>query len=134
MSQENVEIVRRVTDHFTETHEVVSELVAPDFVWDLSSWPAWSGQQEFHGLDGFVAFFAEWIEPYSEWDQEVEGVIDAGGSQVVETTRQRGRLQGSASWLEWRYAIVYTIEEGLIRRGKLYATPEEALEAAGMQE
>jgi hypothetical protein len=52
----------------------------------------------------------------------------------VEITRQRGRLRGSDSWIEWRYGIVYTVEEGLIRRGKVYATPEEALEAAGLSE
>jgi ketosteroid isomerase-like protein len=134
MSEENVEIVRRVTTEFTENHQVLSELVAPDGVFDLSSWPAWSGQQEFHGIEGFMAFFAEWTHAYAEWDQEVEGVIDAGGSQVVEITRQRGRLRGSDSWIELRYGIVYTVEEGLIRRSKLYGTPEEALEAAGLSE
>ena len=132
MSEENVEIVRRETAQFTETHRP-SELVAPDAVWGLRSWPAWSGQEEFD-LDGFMAFFAEWTDAYAEWDQEGEGVIDAGGTQVVEITRQRGRLRGSDSWIEWRYGIVYTVEEGLIRRGKLYGTPEEALEAAGLSE
>jgi len=34
--------------------------------------------------------------------------------------------------IEWPYGIVYTIEDGLIRRDKLYGTPEEALEAAGL--
>ena len=134
MSRENVEIIRRVTTEFTETQQVVPELYAPDAVWDLSSWPAWSGQQEFHGLDAFMAFFAEWTDAYEEWAQEVEGVIDAGGDQVVETTRQRGRLSGSDSWIEWRYGIVYTVKDGQIRRAKLYATPEEALKAAGLSE
>ena len=91
----------------------------------VRSWPAWSGPQEFHGRDEFLRFFADWIDAYAEWDQEIEGVIDAGGNQVVETTRQRGRLRGSDSWIDWRYGIVYTVEEGLIRRGKLYGTPEE---------
>ena len=126
-----MEIVRRETTQFTETHQV-SELVAPDAVWDLSSWPAWSGQQKIHGRDAVMAFFTDWMDTYAEWDQEAEDVIDAGGSQVVETTRQRGRLRDSDSWIEWRYAIVYTVDDGLIRRGKLYPTPEEALEAAGL--
>ncbi len=131
MSEENVEIVRRVTTEFTETQQL-SKLIASDFVWDLSSWPAWSGQQEFHGRDAFVAFFAEWTGAYEEWDQEVEDIIDAGGNQVVETTRQRGRPLGTDSWVEWRYGIVYTVEEGLVRRAKVYATVDDALEAAGL--
>jgi hypothetical protein len=33
-----------------------------------------------------------------------------------------------------RYAIVYTVDGGLIRRAQVYATPEEALVAAGLSE
>jgi len=132
MSEANVEIVRRLAAAFTESHEVLPELVAPDFIWDLSSWPEWTGRKEFHGVDEFMAFFAEWTDAYVEWDQEVESVIDAGGDQVVEITRQQGRLQNSDSWIAWRYGIVYTLEDGLAKRGKLYGSPEDALEAAGL--
>jgi hypothetical protein len=48
---------------------------------------------------------------------------------VVATFHQRGKPHGSDSWVEMDYAIVYTVEEGLITRGKVYATPKEALEA-----
>jgi ketosteroid isomerase-like protein len=134
MSQENVEIIRRVSAEFTKSLQVPSELVAADVIWDMSSWPSWAGQQEFHGLDAFLAFFADWTRAYQEWDQKVEDIIDAGGSQVVEITSQRGRLRGSDSWIEWRYGIVYTVEKGLIRRGELYGTPDDALAAAGLSE
>jgi hypothetical protein len=32
------------------------------------------------------------------------------------------------------YGLVYTVEKGLISRADFYATPEEALEAAGLSE
>jgi hypothetical protein len=32
------------------------------------------------------------------------------------------------------YGIVYTVEEGLIRRADFYVPPEQALEAAGLSE
>jgi hypothetical protein len=32
------------------------------------------------------------------------------------------------------YGMVYTVEEGLISRAAFYATPEQALEAAGLSE
>jgi hypothetical protein len=43
-------------------------------------------------------------------------------------------LRGSESSVEMHYGIVYTVEEGLIARARLYGTSEEALEAAGLRE
>jgi ketosteroid isomerase-like protein len=133
MSQENVEIVRRVTTEFSETQQV-SELVSPDLVWHVGSWSAWPGQPEYHGRDGFSEFFGEWVGAYEEWTQEDENYIDAGDSQVVTTTLQRGRLRGSDSWVELRVAFLYRIENGLIARAEVYASPEAALEAAELSE
>jgi len=33
-----------------------------------------------------------------------------------------------------RYGFIYTVEDGLIRRVEAYATPDEALRAAGLPE
>ena len=49
-------------------------------------------------------------------------------------TLQRGRLRGTDSWVELRLAFLYTIEDGQLVRGEVYATPEEALGAAGLAE
>jgi ketosteroid isomerase-like protein len=133
MSQENVEIVRRVVNEFTATQQL-SNLVSSDLVWHVGSWSAWTGQAEFHGRDGFKGFFAEWTDAYEEWTQEMESIIDAGDSHVVVTTSQRGRLKGSGSWVTLRVAFLYTIEHGLLVRGDIYASTEEALEAAGLEE
>src|SRR4051794_14777123 len=114
MSEENLELVRAVLAEFNKTQQP-SELLAPDFVWDLRSWPAWTGQAEFHGPEGFRAFFAEWIDAYEEWTQEFESFIDAGDRQVVVTTVQRGRLRGSDSWVDLRAAFLWTVDDGYIR-------------------
>ena len=128
-----MEIVRRILTEFNETRQL-SELVAPDLVWDLGSWSAWTGQPEFHGRDGFMEFFAEWTDAYEEWTQEFESFMDAGDSQVLVTTVQRGRLRGSDSWVALRAAFVYTVRDGLLRRAEVYGSREEALEAAGLRE
>jgi ketosteroid isomerase-like protein len=133
MSQENVGIVRSVLTEFTETQQL-SELVAPDLVWDMGSWSAWPGQPVFHGRDGFIEFFTEWTDAYEEWTQEFESFTDVGDSQVVVTGRQRGRLRGSDSWVALRLGFLYTVENGLIMRAEIYGSPEEALEAAGLRE
>ena len=61
-------------------------------------------------------------------------ILDAGASRVAVTLHQRGRPHGSDSWVEMEYGIVYTVEEGLITPSDFYATPEKALEAAGLRE
>jgi hypothetical protein len=79
-----------------------------------------------------LAFFAEWTDAYEDWTQEFESFIDAGGSDVVVTSVQRGRLAGSESWVDLRATFLYTVEDGLITRTAVYASPEKALEAAGL--
>ena len=74
------------------------------------------------------------MEPYDDFLYEPVKIIDAGGNRVVVTLHQRGKPHGSDSWVEMDYGLVYTVEEGLITRADFYATPEKALEAAGLRE
>ncbi len=61
-------------------------------------------------------------------------VIDAGGNQVVSVQHVSGRAKLSGAETTLDYAIVYTIRDGVIGRGKEYATRTEALEAVGLRE
>jgi ketosteroid isomerase-like protein len=142
MSKQNVEIIRGIVQGFIDldlplvekAQWLPEELFAPDYVWDMSNFEGWPGQREFTGLDGFYEFFAEWTEPYSEYDQEIQRLEDAGGDRVVAIMRQRARLRESDSWVDLHFALLYTFSEGLIQRTQVYAPPEEALEAAGLSE
>ena len=134
MSHENVELVRRILSEFGETLQPVSDLTSPDVIWNNGSWTAWTGPTEYRGTDGFIQFFGEWIAAYHDWAQEVEEIVDAGGSQVVGVTRQRGRLRNSGSWVDLQAGFVYTIEDGLLVRVDVYGTRAEALKAVGLKE
>jgi ketosteroid isomerase-like protein len=133
MSQ-NVEVVQRMLSEFGETQQPLAEAFAPNFIWNLSNFQGWPGQHEFNGIDEFNDFFASWIEPYSEWIQEIVRVQDAGHDKVVATMRQRARLRESGSWVDLHYAILFTLREGVIQRSQLYTPPEGALKAAGLKE
>jgi ketosteroid isomerase-like protein len=98
------------------------------------TWSAWSGPPEFHGYDGFLRFFAEWVEPYDEWTQEVERIIDAGDQHAITITRQKARLRDSGAWVEQRTGYLYTIENGRVVRGEVHSPPEGALAAAGLSD
>jgi ketosteroid isomerase-like protein len=133
MSQENIEIVRQGIAAFIES-ERLSEFFAPDVVWDMGTFSGWPGQSEFCGLDEFNDFLETWIKPYDRWSYEVEKIFDAGGNRVVVAVHQRGKPRGSDSWIDARFAIVYTIEGERIQRGQVYTSADEALEAAGLSE
>jgi hypothetical protein len=137
MSQENVELVRAALNWFAQLDE---GLVGPEgfgefFTQDgLATFSGFGfmDEQTFRGLE-FLDLRASWMEPYDEWEYEPKEILDARGSQVVVFLHQRGRPHGSDSWVEMGYGIVYTVERGLISRAAFYATPEQALEAAGLK-
>jgi hypothetical protein len=76
---------------------------AADFVWDLSTL---DGRPEAHDR---------------RRDQEVVSILG-----------QRGRPKGSQSRVHLRFAVVWTLAEGELKRGRVFRTAEEALEAAGL--
>ena len=61
MSQENVDLVRRLYEHFEATREFLAEDFRPDFVMDLSK-IAWPEQPTYHGVEGVREFIAAWLD------------------------------------------------------------------------
>ena len=138
MSQENVEVVRQFLATFVEVDE---GLVGPERLLELIAQDAIVTFSGFGFLDeqilrvgGFLELRAAWMEPYDDFMYEPKEILDAGANRVVVTLHQRGKPHGSDSWVEMDYGMVYTVEGGLISRGDFYATPEQALEAAGLRE
>jgi len=128
-----VEVVRRILSEFGETLQPVSDLTSPDFIWNTGSWTSWTGPSEYRGIDGFMQFFGEWIAAYDDWKQDVEEIVDAGDNRVVAITCQRGRLHDSPdSWVDLEAGFVYTIDDGLLVRGDVYGSRDEALKAVGL--
>jgi ketosteroid isomerase-like protein len=134
MSEENVEVIRRVFKEFTIEQKPPAGSLGPDFVWDMSAFHGWPGETTYHGPNGFMDFFRDWVGAYEEWTQDLERVIDAGGERVVAMTKQRGRLRGATTWVEMRYGIVYAVKGGQIQRAEAYSDQKEALEAVGLSQ
>jgi ketosteroid isomerase-like protein len=131
MSQENVELVAASLRDFQATLRA-TEAAAPDFVWDVSALEGWPDASQYFGPEGFNEFIAKWTEAYDEFEQNVEEVIDAGDQDVVSILSQRARPRGSGSWVHLRFAVIWTVREGKLTRGRVFRTAEEALAAAGL--
>src|SRR5215211_791767 len=99
MSRENVEVVAASSREFRATRRP-TRFFAPDLVWEMRTFRGWPDEPEYRGPGGFAEFMAKWIEPYDQWDFEVEDLVDVDGDRVVAVVRQRGRLIGAGSWVE----------------------------------
>jgi len=137
MSQENVEIVRRVYDaaarHDTSN---VLDFYDPEIEWDISHAPARNLMGEphvFNGHEGLRTFFRHWYEAWKHVEPDLEELIDAGEQVIsVETTRGRGRTSGAV--VELPHAAVWTFREDKIVRVVWFGSREEALETPGLSE
>jgi ketosteroid isomerase-like protein len=134
MSQENVEIVKRAWDHFLATGEQLEEMIAPDFIWDMSTYRDLVGMQaRYIGIEGINRFLQDWTEPFDQWQIAVDAFHDAG-DRVVTVCRQHARSRTTGMPVEMRFAMVWTVRNGRETYMAMYADPEEAFKAAGLEE
>jgi ketosteroid isomerase-like protein len=138
MSQENVEIVRRLYD--AAAHRDVESVLAlydPEVEFDASRHPLTSligGTRVYRGHEGVRSFFRQRHEAFESVEDACDELIDAGDRVVsVWSARARGRASGVDVKLAGS-AAVWTIREGRIVRVVFFPTREEALEAAGLRE
>jgi ketosteroid isomerase-like protein len=129
MSEENVEIIRRGYGHYLATGEIRAH---PDLVWDVSRL-GWPGQQIYSGPEGANQFNAEWADAWDGWELEAEEYIDAG-ERVVVIVNQRGRSKAAGIPVDMRFAQVWSLRDAQAIRMQMYASVDEALEAAGLSE
>ena len=133
MSQENVELVRKLYDVYNErSFTEHPDLVAPDVVWDMSRVELPDASVST-GRDDFPNFIEAWAESFASEQMEAREILDAG-DRVVVVVRHRGQGKRSGIKLEATFAMVWTLRDGRAVRMEMYPTPHEALEAVGLSE
>jgi ketosteroid isomerase-like protein len=133
VSQQNVEIVRQVSDAFASgDSDTLFALVAPEIEWDFSHVDTWLEEKIYRGYDGIGEFFGKWTGEWDDYRFEVEDIIDAG-DRVVAIVRDEGRGKSSGIKLERQHAEVWTIRDGKVIRIEPYDHKAEALAAVGLE-
>jgi ketosteroid isomerase-like protein len=139
MSQEQVQVVRRVFEEFQAGMQRGDpgawfdlDLVAEDFDWVLST--PLDGRTVWRGREGFVEFIRTWTAQFDNWSIQVERWIDAGEDRVVALTRQSATGKESGVPVELNLGQVWEFEAGRVARVRAYLNHAEALEAAGVTE
>lgn len=137
MSDENVEIVRRVHDALARRDTgTVLTLYDPGIEMDFSRSPFADFMQQgrIHRHEGVRSSFRDWYDAWEDVETDVEELIDAD-EQVISVFTYRGRGRVSGVEVEWKHmAGVWTIREGKVVRVVWLRTRAEAIRAAGLEE
>jgi ketosteroid isomerase-like protein len=129
MSQENVEIVRRVYEGWARGDFTEGDPFHPEVEFEMPDWPEGSRSR---GLD---AMQRTWRASLSAWDDfraEPSDFLDAG-EHVVVLTHVNARGKGSGMDVTADTATLWTIDAGKVVRLVLYWDATKALEAAGLR-
>jgi ketosteroid isomerase-like protein len=127
-----METVRRGFEHIRATGEPLTDILASDFVWDMTTFRDGAFvRAEYPGAQGMLDFLHDWTEPFDEWQIDLEELLDAG-EKVVALCRQHARSKTSGVPVDMRFGMVFTLRDGLQTRMEMYADADEALSAAGL--
>ena len=117
MSQENVDVVRRIWDLSQEGIEKGDPAAGFNAAYDqglisadstFTPAPEVPGSQTYVGRDGFAEFLRAWTDEFADWKMWPDEILDAGDEQVVAIVRQLATGKGSGATVELRFAVVYT--------------------------
>ncbi len=133
MSEENVEVVRTTWVAYARgDYEAALEAYAESTVWDDTRYRPDGAVHRGHGA--LVDVARTWRGTWERYEIEAEDVLDAGGDTVAVVLREGGEGKGGGVALTNRWGVVVTVRDGKIVHTMVYRTPEEALEAVGLQE
>jgi len=133
VSEENVDVVRRVYDALDKPDESVRALWHPDVEFDVSRdvWGPLVGGGHYRGPDGVRAWMLDLYSAWERMDLECVELIDAGADQVVSVLRVHGWGRLSGIEVEYRPAGIWTLRDGQVVRVVWFANRDEALAAVG---
>jgi ketosteroid isomerase-like protein len=84
---------------------------------------------EMQGPERVRRYFQEWVDMFEGITNVAEEVIDLGDNRVLAVQRAGGRAKLSGAETEILFAVVYTLRDGKIVRGREYLNRGEALKA-----
>jgi ketosteroid isomerase-like protein len=134
MSQENVEVVRRMYELWNRGEfDAAVEMLDQDVVWNAYVHLPDSGTR--HGAGEVQQWAGEFLEAWGEIQVQIERLEEVGDDTVLALVRMTGRGRGSGAAVESGVdGHVWTIHDGKVTAVRMYQGAQDALEAAGLRE
>ena len=132
MSEENVEVVRRVYEAWAggEFPGPVDDL-DPEIEYVNPPGAVEPGTR--HGLDAFLRAVEKVFESWETWQMQPEAFTPVG-DQVAVIVHYRARGRESGVEVEGRESALWTLRDGRVVRYAWFHGAADALEAAGLEE
>jgi ketosteroid isomerase-like protein len=131
MSEENVEIVRRMYDAYQRgDNETALAAFHPEVEFDASIRPEGGIYQ---GPAGIAEAMRTWAGTWDDFRIDVEEIIDAG-DRILAAERQTGRGKGSGLPLDQHTYSIFSIRDGKIVHLLWLDSRERAWSAAGLSD
>jgi uncharacterized protein len=132
MSQENVEVVKRIVEAWSAGNlDAARNALDPDITWHDP--PQQPGVMTRHGLAGVEGSIRNWLSAWDDYRYELGQLIDTG-EKVLMIGRQYGRGKGSQVEVSSDLFQVWTLRDGKVVEMRMFMDRVEALEAVGLSE
>ena len=134
MSQENVELVRRIFDSVSRGDvDGALEPTADDFVmdWSNSIGPA---RGVYRGKDQVRQLWASYLDAFGLLQWNPQEFIEVDDSRLIVVNRSRMRGRGSGAEVDAVGAQLWKLHAGKAESVTIYQTKAEALAASGLAE
>jgi ketosteroid isomerase-like protein len=137
MSQQNVEIVRRVYEAFNrwgvdprgERNPEIPPLLHPEVEFHTYAGAPEAGV--YRGREAVIAYHERVFGQFESVRIQLEELLSAG-DHVVVISRQHTVPRGSEAEIMQRVVDVWTVREGLLAERRAFQTRAQALEAVGL--
>ncbi len=134
MSQETVDVARRWFDRL-QAGDPGAELCSPDI--EIRNWAESPVPGPYHGRRGLRKWWREVNDADIGADLRMfclEEIIEIDEHRVVTIQRARGRGRYTQIEIERPWGSVITVRQGKVVSALGYGTPDEAKQAAGLNE
>ena len=134
MSQENVELVRRVYELWNrgDLHAAV-EMLDQHVVWN--AYVHLPDSRPRHGVPEVQQWAGEFAEAWGEIQVQIKRLEEVGDDLVLALVRMTGRGRGSGAAVESGVdGHVWTVRDRKVAAVRMYQGTEDALEAVGLRE
>jgi ketosteroid isomerase-like protein len=137
MSQENVEVVRRIYEAWiARDYETVVSAYDAEIRLNPDPEASWVGMDEnYLGHEGVRRYLRAVYEAFEDYRPEIEQIIDVGEGRVLTLAVEHGRGRGSGAQVQAaRTAHLWTLRNGKAVQIDLFLDRKRALEAVGLSE